>query len=73
MRLKNSQFSPMIPHHISVDSTVCTTGEILSLKVGGLFVIGDKVIFSSTVMFIYIFLGFVVCFFFSYSFTAHFF
>lgn len=33
----------MISHHISVDSTVCTTGEILRLEVCGLFAIGDKV------------------------------
>lgn len=33
----------MIPHHISVDSTVCTIGKMLSLEVCGLFLIGDKV------------------------------
>lgn len=53
----------MIPHQISVDSAVCTIGEMLSLQVCGLFVIGDKVIIFlfPTVMFIYICLVFVVC------------
>lgn len=33
----------MIPQQISVDSTVSTIGEMLSLDVCGLFVAGDKV------------------------------
>lgn len=55
----------MIPHDISVESTVCTIGEILRLKVCGLFAIGDKVNYIfCTVMFFYICFGFVVCWFF---------
>lgn len=33
----------MIPHHISVDSTVCRIREKLSPRVCGLFAVGDKV------------------------------
>lgn len=75
----------MIPHHISVDSTVCRIREKLSPRVCGLFAVGDKVndisSFYSNVylhfpFFFFCFWLFFVWVFFHlvpYSLTAHFF